>query len=50
MAEYIPGVCNIGTEEIARRRNFGWGAFAVSVVLLIVLIWTGVDQWWRLLV
>ncbi len=48
--EYEAGVCNIGPEEIARRRNFGWGALATTVVLLLILIWTGVNYWWRLFV
>ncbi len=50
MSEYVSGVCNIGPQEIARRRNFGWGALAATVVLLLVLIWTGVNPWWRLFV
>ncbi len=50
MAEYIAGICNIGSVEIARRRNFGWGALIIAVVLLVVLIWTAVNPWWRLFV
>lgn len=49
-AEYVPGVCNIGPEEIARRRNLGWSSLAVAIVLLVVLIWSGINPWWRLLV
>jgi len=48
--EYIPGVCNIGEEEISRRRKLGWIGLAVAVVLFAVLFWVGVDVWWRLLV
>jgi len=48
--EYVAGVCNIGPAEIARRRNFGWAAFAVAVILLAALLWSGVNPWWRLLV
>lgn len=46
--QYIAGVCNIGPKEIARRRNFGWGGLAIVIVLLVVLIRTGVNPWWRL--
>src|ERR1700691_3770505 len=51
MAEtYVPGVCNIGPEEIARRRNFGWIALVVTLALLAVFVWTGISPWWRLFV
>lgn len=50
MTEYVSGVCNIGPQEIARRRNFGWGALVTTVVLLLILVWTGVGPWWRLFV
>jgi hypothetical protein len=48
--EYVPGVCNIGQEETARRRNLGWVALAITLLLLLVLILTGVNPWWRLFV
>jgi hypothetical protein len=48
--EYIPGVCNIGPDEIARRRNVGWVSLAISLVLFGVLKAADVDAWWRLLV
>ncbi len=48
--EYVPGVCNIGPEEIARRRNLGWLALAITILLLLTLILTGVNPWWRLFV
>jgi len=47
---YIAGVCNIGTEEIIRRRNLGWISLAVSALLLTVLILIEVNPWWRLFV
>ena len=47
---YIPGVCNIGPEEISRRRNLGWVAFGITIALLIVLWWIGVNPWWRLFI
>ncbi|MPZ52537.1 MAG: hypothetical protein GEU79_07365 [Acidimicrobiia bacterium] len=48
-SEYVPGVCNIGPEEIARRRNAGWVGLAVTVVAFAILVWTDVNPWWRLL-
>jgi hypothetical protein len=48
--EYLAGVCNIGPEEIARRRNLGWIGLAVAIVLLAILVWAGVNPWWRLFV
>jgi hypothetical protein len=48
--EYIPGVCNIGPEEIARRRNLGWVSLAIVFVLLLALVLAGVNPWWRLFV
>ena len=35
--EYVPGVCNIGPDEIARRRNLGWVALAITLLLLLTL-------------
>lgn len=48
--EYVPGVCNIGPDEIARRRNLGWVALAITLLLLLTLVLTGVNPWWRLFV
>jgi hypothetical protein len=48
--EYVPGVCNIGPEEIARRRNLGWVSLAIVFVVLLALILTRVNPWWRLFV
>ncbi len=48
--EYVAGVCNIGPEETALRRNFGWAALAVTVVLLGLLVWIGFNPWWRLVI
>ena len=45
--EYVPGVCNIGSQEIARRRNLGWVFLAISVALLLALVLTGVEPGWR---
>ncbi len=41
MTGYVPGVCNIGPAEIARRRRSGWLAAVVAVVAWGVLV--GID-------
>ena len=48
-SEYVPGVCNIGVAEVTRRRNTGWVGLAITVVAFVVLVWTDVNPWWRLL-
>ena len=47
--EYRPGVCNIGPEEIARRRRSGHVALLITVVLLAVLVAIGAPPLARLL-
>ncbi|MGD9739802.1 MAG: hypothetical protein AB7O56_01940 [Bauldia sp.] len=44
--EYIPGVCNIGTEEIRRRRNSGVLALGFTAVLFIGLFAMDASPWW----
>lgn len=46
---YTPGVCNIGPEEIARRRRSGWFGVAVTILLFAILFFTRVNHFWRLL-
>ena len=48
--DYIPGECNIGSKEIARRRNLGWIAFAIVLVAFLALVRSGVSPWWRLFI
>ena len=51
MAEgYIPGVCNIGPAETARRRRFGERAALAAGLLLLVLQVIRAPRAWRLLV
>ena len=38
VARYRPGVCNIGPEEIARRRRAGHGGSLATIVMLALLI------------
>jgi hypothetical protein len=45
---YEPGVCNIGPEEIARRRRAGHVGLIVSVVLFALLLVVAAPPWTRL--
>jgi hypothetical protein len=47
-AEYIPGVCNIGTAEISRRRQSGWIGLGATVLLWIAFFIFRVPAPWRL--
>lgn len=47
---YAAGSCNIGPEEISRRRNLGWVSSVIVLLLFSVLVWIGVNPWWRLLI
>ena len=49
-AEYIPGVCNIGPDEIARRRRAGWMSLGISVLLLFLFILFSVPPLYRLII
>jgi len=46
---YAPGVCNIGPEEIARRRRSGHISLIASAILLAVLLAIGAPAWSRLI-
>ena len=48
-AEYIPGVCNIGPAERARRRRAGIASLIISAALLALLLSTHAAKPWRLL-
>jgi hypothetical protein len=48
--EYIPGVCNIGPAETARRRRVGERGALAAGLLLVLLRVTGAPRAWRLLV
>ena len=41
---------NIGPRERQKRARFGYLALAFGVALAAVLVLSGVDRWWRLLV
>jgi hypothetical protein len=46
---YEPGVCNIGPQEIARRRKSGDVGVVASVVLFVLLLAVAAPPWSRLL-
>ncbi|MCP6719206.1 MAG: hypothetical protein KJI71_03175 [Patescibacteria group bacterium] len=46
--EYIPGVCNIGPEEIKKRRQTGWIGLIATVALWMLFIWLDIPRIWRL--
>jgi hypothetical protein len=45
---YEPGVCNIGPEEIARRRRSGHVGLIVSLVVFALLLAVAAPHWTRL--
>jgi hypothetical protein len=47
--QYMPGACNIGPAEIARRRRAGHAGLIATVVLLAVLLALDAAPAWRLL-
>ena len=46
--KYIPGVCNIGDEEIKKRKQAGWGGLIATITIWVIFIWWNVPQIWRL--
>jgi hypothetical protein len=48
-AAYVPGICNIGPAEIARRRRAGHTGLLATLVLFAILVVLGVPPVARLL-
>lgn len=48
--DYVPGVCNIGPQEIRRRRAFGIAGLVAATALLALLVAIDAPSWARLLV
>jgi hypothetical protein len=46
--KYIPGVCNIGPAERAKRRQSGYVGLLAAVILLVTLVAIGAARGWRL--
>jgi hypothetical protein len=47
---YTPGVCNIGPEEISRRKKVGWIGLIATVILTAALLMLKVASVWRIFV
>lgn len=47
---YIPGACNIGKEEIKRRKIAGWSGLILTLITVFLLLWFNTSQMWRLVV
>jgi predicted exporter len=47
--DYEPGVCNIGPEEIARRRRAGHTGLIASIAVLALLLIVGAPAWTRVI-
>jgi hypothetical protein len=45
---YEAGRCNIGPQEVARRRMTGHLGLAITAVLFLILAWTDAPVWMRL--
>jgi len=48
MGEYQAGTCNIGSAEIAKRKQTGWIGAGATVVLGLALVFFHVPAVWRL--
>jgi hypothetical protein len=48
--QYIPGVCNIGPAEIARRRRTGYAGLMATVVVAVLVVALKAPVYWRLLI
>ncbi len=48
--KYIPGTCNIGREEIKRRKAGGWAGLVLTVIAITLLLWFSAPHWLRLVV
>lgn len=48
--EYTPGVCNIGPDEITRRKKAGWFGVGISALLLLIFILLPVPPLYRLII
>ena len=47
--EYIPGMCNIGKEEVNRRRSGAVFTAVLSAIIIAILLYTHTDKLWRFL-
>jgi hypothetical protein len=49
-SHYVPGVCNIGQAEIARRRGIGWLGLILASVFLVLFARIDAGNVWLLLI
>jgi hypothetical protein len=47
--QYIPGVCNIGSAEIAVRKRTGWIGLALTALLWVLFAYLHLGRSWFLL-
>ena len=48
--KYIPGTCNIGKQEMIKRRNGGIVAGIMAVIIAVALSVAHLDRYWRFIV
>lgn len=48
--QYVPGVCNIGKNEITKRQTAGWIGLIITVGLFGLFTYLEVPRFWRLLI
>ncbi len=49
LKEYVPGVCNIGSAEIKKRKQTGWIGLIVTIALWVIFIWLDIPSIWRII-
>jgi hypothetical protein len=47
-ADYAPGVCNIGKEEVAYRNRLGWWGLALTIALFLIVEFLPIPPLWCL--
>ena len=47
--QYVPGVCNIGKDEIKRQKVGVLLSFAVTIIVIMVLLLLPANRYWRLI-
>jgi hypothetical protein len=47
---YIPGVCNIGKEEIKRRKKVGTAALIITVIAYLLFVYSDISKGVRFLI
>ena len=44
---YVPGVCNINTKEVAQRRKAGYFGLLLTIILLAALFGLDLNHYYR---